>query len=321
MSLEIRKAARFKSKLRLGLAGPSGAGKTMSALKLAHGIAGDKGKIIMIDTERGSGDLYAHLFDYDIITLEPPYTPSRYVEAIQLAEGAGADVIILDSLSHAWSDEGGILDQADKLQARSGNRFTVWADLTPQHRKLVGGMLNSRCHIIATTRSKQDYVVEKDDQNGKSRVKKLGMAPVQRDGMEYEFTIFMDIDQNHIASTSKDRTNLFANRFFQIDEKIGEEILRWLNTGEVREEAENRKKIFHLLKLFGHDPKTPAESKKIVKDLTKLELKPENFAEIVRALEFTVQEKKDAKVDKPAATEDIDPEVEAAMAAADAGIY
>jgi hypothetical protein len=323
MSLEIRKAARFKSKLRLGLAGPSGAGKTMSALKLAHGIAGDKGKIIMIDTERGSGDLYAHLFDYDIITLEPPYTPSRYVEAIQLAESAGADVIILDSLSHAWSDEGGILDQAHKLQARSGNRFTVWADLTPQHRKLVGGMLNSRCHIIATTRSKQDYVVEKDDQNGKSRVKKLGMAPVQRDGMEYEFTIFMDIDQNHVASTSKDRTNLFSNRFFQIDEKIGEEILSWLNTGEIREEAENKKKIWLLLRMLG--VKTEGADKRTlnakVKQLTKLELKPENFAEIVRSLEFTVQEKKDAKVDKPAETEDIDPEVESAMAAAESGMY
>jgi hypothetical protein len=121
MTVEIRKAERTKAKLRLGLAGPSGAGKTMSSLKLAKGIT-PAGRILMIDTERGSGDLYADLFDYDIITLQPPYKPEKYVEAIRAGEEAGYDTIIIDSLSH-WSDEGGILDQADKLSS-GGNRFT-----------------------------------------------------------------------------------------------------------------------------------------------------------------------------------------------------
>jgi predicted ATP-dependent serine protease len=129
MTVEIRKAERTKAKLRLGLAGPSGAGKTMSSLKLAKGIT-PAGRILMIDTERGSGDLYADLFDYDIITLQPPYKPEKYVEAIRAGEEAGYDTIIIDSLSHAWSDEGGILDQADKLSA-GGNRFTAWAKLRP----------------------------------------------------------------------------------------------------------------------------------------------------------------------------------------------
>ena len=113
--------------------------------------------------------LYAHLFDYDIISLQPPYKPDTYVEAIKAAEEYGADVIIIDSLSHAWSDEGGLLDQADKLSAK-GNRYTVWADLTPQHRKLVNGMLNSPVHIIATVRSKQAYEMEEySDSHGNKK--------------------------------------------------------------------------------------------------------------------------------------------------------
>lgn len=232
MPIEIRKAERKKAKLRLGLAGPSGAGKTMSALKMAHGMGG---KICMIDTERGSGDLYSDLFDYDIITLEQPFKPEKYVEAIQAAESAGYDIIIIDSLSHAWSDEGGLLDQADKLSKQSGNRFTVWADLTPQHRKLVNGMLNSTKHIIATVRSKQDYALEEyTDKNGSKRSKpvKLGMAPVQREGMEYEFTVFLDIDIAHNATASKDRTNSFKDEIFVIDESVGQRLMAWLNSGK-----------------------------------------------------------------------------------------
>ena len=231
-TLQIRKAERKKAKLRLGIAGPSGSGKTMGALKLANGIGK---KICIIDTERGSGDLYADMFDYDIISLRPPYKPAVYAEAIKMAEDAGYDVIIVDSLSHAWSDEGGILDQADKKSA-AGNRFTVWAELTPQHRLLVNSMLNSTAHIIATVRSKQEYAMDRDEKTGKSTVKKLGMAPVQRDGMEYEFTVFIDVDQNHYSHVSKDRTNMFKDEIFLLDETIGGRLLEWLNTG--REQSE-----------------------------------------------------------------------------------
>ncbi len=315
MTIQIRKAERARSKLRIGLAGPSGSGKTMSALKLARGIAGQNGKILMIDTERGSGDLYAHITDYDIITLTPPYAPKNYVEAIEAAEDAGYDVIIVDSLSHAWSDEGGLLDQADKLSA-SGNRFTAWASLTPQHRKLVSGMLNSDCHIIATVRSKQEYAMEKDDKTGKTSVKKLGLAPVQRDGMEYEFTVFMDIEQNHAAHVSKDRTDLFKDEVFVIDEGTGERLTAWLNEGKTitdkpknRDQRLNAKKsrIVQQLNMLGVPTKdVPREQVSAkVKELTGLELEDKNLDEITSRLHTVISERKESEkgkvADKPAA--------------------
>ena len=301
MTVTIRKAERAQSKLRIGLAGPSGSGKTMSALKLARGIAGPTGKILMIDTERGSGDLYAHITDYDIITLTPPYAPKNYVEAIEAAEDAGYAVIIVDSLSHAWSDEGGLLDQADKLSA-GGNRFTAWASLTPQHRKLVNGMLNSDAHIIATVRSKQEYAMEKDEKTGKSSVKKLGMAPVQRDGMEYEFTVFMDIEQNHNAHASKDRTDLFKDEIFMIDESTGSRLTEWLSQGKVaqrRTNAEQRtsgKKglivslINAIASTAGEKPTTADEYKALALSLTQLELTEPNYDEITSRLKARFNE-------------------------------
>lgn len=246
MNLQIRKAERKQAKLRLAIAGPSGAGKTMGALKLARGIGK---KVCLIDTERGSGDLYADLYEYDIISLEAPFKPERYVEAIHMAEDAGYDVIIVDSLSHAWSDDGGLLDQADKLQGKT-DRFRVWANLTPQHRKLVTALLTSPTHIIATMRSKQEYAMEKDESTGKTSVKKHGLAPVQREGMEYEFTVFFDVDQQHQAAATKDRTNMFNNEVFTIDESIGQRIHTWLTSGKADPRMQKREVIamLHALK-------------------------------------------------------------------------
>ncbi|WP_425905740.1 ATP-binding protein [Nitrobacter sp. TKz-YC02] len=301
MTVEIRKAERTKAKLRLGIAGPSGAGKTMSSLKLAKGIT-PTGRILMIDTERGSGDLYADLFDYDIITLQPPYKPEKYVEAIRAAEEAGYDTVIIDSLSHAWSDEGGILDQADKLSA-GGNRFTVWAKLTPQHRALVNAMLNSPAHVIATVRSKQDYAID-DNDKGRKTVKKLGLAPVQREGMEYEFTVFLDVDQDHNARASKDRTNLFKDEVFVIDEKIGRRILEWLNSGkEAAPEDINLKKakIVHCLRLLGADVATQEAIRKSIIGLTQLDgARVENADAILMRLEEKVKAMPPAKPAAPA---------------------
>ncbi|MDR6305917.1 hypothetical protein GGQ85_003643 [Nitrobacter vulgaris] len=250
----------------------------------------------MIDTERGSGDLYADLFDYDIITLQPPYKPERYVEAIRAGEEAGYDTIIIDSLSHAWSDEGGILDQADKLGKSAKNSYTVWADLTPQHRMLVGAMLNSPAHIIATTRSKQQYELEEyTDSRGnrKSRPVKLGMAPVQREGMEYEFTVFFDIDQAHNARASKDRTNLFKDEIFTPDEKIGERILGWLNSAKEappEEIARTKAKILYCLKLLGADVTTQEAIRKSIIGLTQLDgARVENADAILSRLEAKVK--------------------------------
>lgn len=227
--MQIRKAERKKAKLRLGIAAPSGAGKTYSALLLAFGLGG---KVGLIDTEHGSGDLYAHLGEYDIIGIEAPYTVAKYLQAIKTFEDAGYNTIIIDSLSHAWAGDGGLLDKQGKI-ADSGkvNGFAAWRTITPEHNTLVEAMLKSRCHIIATMRAKQEYVLELNDK-GKQTPKKVGMAPVQREGMEYEFTVMLDVDMNHIASASKDRTCLFDGRFFKVSEETGKELLAWLETGK-----------------------------------------------------------------------------------------
>lgn len=225
--MAIVKAQRRKAKLRLGMAAPSGGGKTYSALKMAFGLGG---KIGLIDTEHGSGHLYAHLGDYDVIGIEAPYEVKKYLAAIKEFEREGYDVIIIDSLSHAWAGDGGLLDKQGKMADKTGNSYTAWRQVTPEHNALVEAMLQSPAHIIATMRSKQEYTQEKNEHN-KTVVRKLGMAPVQREGMEYEMTIMLDIDMQHVASASKDRTGLFDGRYFKIDESTGQELLAWLDGG------------------------------------------------------------------------------------------
>lgn len=223
----IRKAERKKARLRLGVAAPSGAGKTYSSLLLAMGIGG---KIGLIDTENGSGDLYAHLGEYDIINISAPYEAKKYLDAIKAFEDAGYSTIIIDSLSHAWAGEGGLLDKQGKVADRVKNSYTAWREVTPDHNALVNAMLQSPCHIIATMRSKTEYVLE-EDEKGRKVPKKVGMAPVQREGMEYEFTVMLDIDQKHNATQSKDRTGLFEGKIFQIKQDTGKLLLEWLESG------------------------------------------------------------------------------------------
>jgi hypothetical protein len=225
----IRKAERRKAKLRMALVGPTGSGKTYSALQLAFGLGT---KIGLIDTEHGSGDLYADRGDYDVVTLEAPYTVAKYREAIRAFEEAGYDTIIVDSLSHAWSGEGGLLDKQGQLEqsGRFKNSFATWREITPEHNKLVEQMLSSPAHIIATMRTKTEYVVEKDDR-GKNSVRKLGLSPVQRDGVEYEFTLVMDVAENHTARASKDRTSLFDGWSDRISPQTGRMLRDWLDSG------------------------------------------------------------------------------------------
>ena len=229
MALQIRKATRRKAKLRLALLGPSGSGKTMSAIKLAAGIGG---KIGVIDTENGSADLYAEIADYDVITLEKPYSVTKYREAIGAFEQAGYATIIVDSLTHAWSGAGGLLDKQGQMAAKPGaNSYTAWREITPEHNSLVEALLASPCHIIATMRVKTEYVMETNDR-GKQVPRKVGLQPVQRDGMEYEFTVALDIDANHKAQASKDRTTMFEGFYDTITEATGRKLLDWLDRGD-----------------------------------------------------------------------------------------
>jgi len=224
--MEFKPAQRKRAKLRLGIAGPSGSGKTYSALLVASGLA-PWPKIAVIDSENGSAELYAHLGPYSVLTLEPPYDPDKYVVAIKAAEKSGFEVIIIDSLSAAWSGEGGILDQQGKAADTKykGNGWAAWREFTPKHNALVEAMLKSPCHIIATLRSKTEYA--QVSENGKTVVKKL--APIQRDGLEYEFTVFLDLSIEHNATASKDRTSLFDGQYFKPGGDTGKKLLQWLN--------------------------------------------------------------------------------------------
>ncbi|MBK4734385.1 ATP-binding protein [Noviherbaspirillum sp. DKR-6] len=227
---EIHRATKRRAKLRLGMSGPAGSGKTYSALLIAGGLGG---RIGMIDTEHGSGDLYADLLPegYDVLQLTPPYSPARYIEAIHALEDAGVQTIIIDSLSHAWTGEGGSLDRQGKIADKSGNSWQAWRQVTPEHNALVEALLQSRCHIIATMRAKTEYVQEKDDRTGKSVVRKVGLAPVMRDGIEYEFTTFFELDVHHMAFAGKDRTRLFDGTIFKPDMETGHQLLAWLDSG------------------------------------------------------------------------------------------
>ena len=241
----FKKATRLQIPLKLALTGPSGSGKTYSALLLARGLVGKKGRIALIDTENRSASLYADLAgEFDTLEVSPPYTVDKYAEGVDAAIEAGYDVLIIDSITHCWAGEGGLLDQKNSLDARGGrqNQYTNWAPITKLHEQFKGKILSSPIHIICTMRSKQDYVLEQNDK-GKSAPRKVGMALIQRDGMEYEFTTVFDIAMNHEATASKDRTGLFDGKYFKITGKTGKELLKWLGAAaELPEPTEEDKR-------------------------------------------------------------------------------
>ena len=235
--MEFRKAERRKAKLRLGITGPAGSGKTYGALLVAFGLGG---KIAMIDTENGSGDLYSALGEYDVCSLQAPYTVQKYLEAIKMAENAGYDIIIIDSLSRAWAGEGGLLDMQGKI-ADSGKKNSYAA---PLHNKLIDTILASKCHIIATMRSKMEYMQIENEQ-GRKEIRKVGLAPVQRDGMEYEFGVVFDLSINHTASVSKDRTSIFDGQMFKLTQDTGHMLKKWLDSGIDYDAIKKRKKSLY----------------------------------------------------------------------------
>jgi hypothetical protein len=223
----FKKAERTQTHLKIGLAGPSGSGKTYSSLRLATGFARKLGsRIAVIDTENGSASLYSDDFDFDVLELEAPFTVPKYEEAVKSAIATGYKVIVVDSISHQWAAEGGILDRKAKMDAGGGNSYTHWAKLTPDQERFRSLILQSNAHMICTMRSKQDYVLVENDR-GKQVPQKVGMAPVQREGMEYELTTVLDIDMANQAKPSKDRTKLFAGFHEKLTEVHGENFYAW----------------------------------------------------------------------------------------------
>ena len=218
----LRKAHRKEAKIKMALQGVSGSGKTYSALLLAKGLVGSLDKVCVIDTENSSSDLYSHLGEFSVIPIDPPYTPEKYIQAIQIAEKEDMEVIIIDSLSHAWEY---LIDYHSSL---SGNSFTNWSKVTPRHNALITTILGSKAHVISCLRVKQDYVLS--EKNGKMVPEKIGLKPIQRDGVDYEFTIVFELNYRHQVTATKDRTGLFMGLpEFIITESTSKQIAMWCN--------------------------------------------------------------------------------------------
>jgi hypothetical protein len=218
--MQLIQAQRQNVKIKMGLQAPCGAGKTMSALLVAFGITNDWSKIAIIDTESHSAELYSHLGAYNVLTVVAPFSPERYVEAIEVCLKAQMEVIIVDSISHEWEY---IVEQHGQL---AGNSYTNWSKFTPRHQKFINTILQADAHIICTIRTKQDYILQ--EKNGKQVPEKVGLKPIQRDGIDYEFTLVFEIDTKHNAIATKDRTGLFVSKpDFRLSSDIGQQIVKW----------------------------------------------------------------------------------------------
>ena len=247
--MKFEKAAREKSRLRLAIEGAAGSGKTMSALKLASGLGG---KIALIDTEVGSASLYADKFDFDVLELTAPFTPERFTEAIKVAEKEGYDIVIVDSITPEWQGEGGCLEIQNKL----GGKYTDWAKVTPRHNKFIASILGSKIHVIVTCRTKAVYNY---DENSK-KVTKQGTAPIQREGLDFELTVVFSVNENHMATATKDRTSLFDGKDHVISDVTGRTLKTWMELGRTTEpepptppcDEENRA-VANLKQLAEHD--------------------------------------------------------------------
>jgi len=256
----FRPAQRRKARLRLALCGPSGSGKTHSALLIAAGLEPD-GKITVIDTERDSAALEAGkpgIPEFYHAPLPPPYTPERYRQYMERAVMEKADVVIIDSLSHAWAGTGGVLDMhSDISKAQKGNSWAAWREVTPEHNALIDAILQAPCHVICTLRTKTAWeVVEGAD--GRKRPQKIGLKPEQREGLEYEFTLVLDLSlEGHIATASKDRTSLFDGKFFVPGPETGQDLKAWLELGKDPDEI--ARKPYEELKRQAEGIDDPAE--------------------------------------------------------------
>lgn len=227
--LQFKKATKTAARGRIALIGPAGSGKTYTALAIATGLGS---KIAVLDTERGSASKYADLFAFDTLELDS-FEPQKYIEVIHAAEEAGYDVLIIDSLSHAWMGRGGALEQVDQASKRSksGNSYTAWRDVTPVHNALVDAMLGAKLHVIATMRTKSEYVIE-ENSNGKKVPRKIGLAPVQREGMDFEFDVTGELDHENNLVIDKTRCPTLKGKMFnQAGAEVAAILRAWLTDG------------------------------------------------------------------------------------------
>ena len=245
----IRKAKRGAVYVKIGMMGISGSGKTLSALllgagllKAAHPELSDEQiweKILVIDTENSSASLYAGLQvgmtkvgEFLTIDISAPFTVEKYIEAINAAEGAGVEFLIIDSMSHAWQAEGGLLDKQNAVARRmNGQSYQAWREVTPLYNQLIDRILQCHMHVVSTYRGKKEYALEQG-QNGKTKVSAKGVGAQFREGADYESTVYFEIDQDHMAFASKDRTHLFDGQYILISADTGRQIYEWLSTAD-----------------------------------------------------------------------------------------
>lgn len=262
--MQLQTANRQQVKIKMALQGPSGSGKTFSALLLAFGLCGDWSKIAVIDTENNSSSLYAHLGGFKVLNLQAPFSPERYIQALEVCENHNMEVVIIDSVSHEWEGIGGILETHAQM---TGNSYTNWSKLTPRHNAFIQHLLQSPLHIIGTIRAKQDYVLA--ERNGKQVPEKVGLKGVTREGMDYEFTLVLDLDIKHNANSSKDRTSLFMDKpEFKINVETGKKIKAWCNettwplrlptNEEILQRVNGCKTLEELLALYNQYPNCQA---------------------------------------------------------------
>ena len=233
MSMQFRKAEKKRQKLRLGLFGVSGSGKTLSALRIANGLGK---RTAVIDSEGGSSELYSDRYDFDVLPLDNnQLTPNDYVNALELAAKGGYDSVVVDSFSHAWFALREEVDKIAKAKYR-GNTWSAWSEGNPMQRRLTETILRYPCHLIATMRSATEWTIEEN--NGKKNPVRVGTSPEQGKGIEFEFTMLMEMTPEHMARFIKDRTGKFQDRIINLpDELLGRELLEWLNTGAAVEQA------------------------------------------------------------------------------------
>ncbi len=303
--MQLRKAERKQAKLRISMAGPSGSGKTYSALLLARGLTDSWDKIALIDTENKRGDLYSQLGDYNIITLEAPFSPERFIEAIKSCELAGMEVIIIDSSSHEWEGAGGCLEINEKLAQTKfkGNTWAAWSDTTPRHQKFISAIIASPCHIITTMRSKTDTIQTED-----KKIKKVGLKEIQREGFEYEMTVSFNIDrETHYAMVGKDNTQIFNDgEPFKIGVEHGQKIRTWNEGGKINT-IEQKREIMRQLERIGLNTTDKAQIEADITDQTGLALIEKNYSAIIDKLKTIRPIEEQIAAAKPAATIEPDP--------------
>lgn len=229
--MELRKASRKAVKIKIGIGGPAGSGKTYSALKMAYGLCGDWEKICVVDAENGSAELYSDLGPYWVIPLNTDFSPQNYINAINACVKNGIEVIILDGITPEWEYLLELQNKFTEADPRK-NSYTSWAKITPLHNDFKNAILQAPVHVISTVRKKQEHVMV--NENGRTRVEKLGLADITRDGWDYEVTVNFNLDTSHLAVASKDRTNLFIGEDilpFTITEETGKQIKDWCESG------------------------------------------------------------------------------------------